>query len=178
MLRLIAVILLCALPVSLAVPPEAQKAPTAPTRVAGRYSASFTQQFAADVQDTPGHSLAIGQGRGTNRNVGAGNYMDGAEIRMIQTEDLIQGTGTAEGYTMFALVGDTTRQRFTGKVNTTLAPDKSLQITFAGRWSESGGTGRYRGLTGAGTYRGHFISPSEYMVEWEGELSPAPAAPR
>ena len=147
-----------------------------PTRIAGKYTASFAPQFATDVPDTNGHSLSIAQGRGTNRNVGPGNYMDGAEMRMVQTADLTQGNGTAEGYTMFARGADTARQRFTGKVTTTLAPDKSLQINFAGRWIGYAGTGRYKGVIGAGIYRGHFVSPSEYVVEWEGELSPNPAA--
>jgi hypothetical protein len=176
MFKLAIISMISMLTISFALVRDGAEHLTSPIRIAGKYTASFAPQFAADIPDTSGHSLSIAQGRGTNRNVGAGNYMDGAEMRMVQTEDLTQGNGTAAGYTMFARGADTTRQRFTGKVRTTLAPDKSLQISFAGRWTGYAGTGRYKGVTGSGTYRGHFVSPSEYVVEWEGGLSPHPAA--
>ena len=52
-----------------------------------------------------------------------------------------------------------------GKVTTTLSPDKTPITTFQGTWNKVKGTGRYQGITGSGNYKGHFTSQTEYTVD-------------
>jgi hypothetical protein len=149
----------------------ASQAPGLRITVGGTYSASYARQFGAEIGDVQGHTLSIGQARGTNRSTGETGYMDGAQLRMIQTEDLIRGTGTAEGYSSLVSGADTARLKSAGRVTTIASAEKGLLITFEGTWTVVKATGRYQGRTGSGTYRGRFISPIEYVVEWQGTLS-------
>ncbi len=157
--------------------PMAQ-APAGAIKIAGTYSASYARQFGAEIGDVEGHTLSIGQARGVNHSTGETDYMDGAQFRMIQTEDLTRGTGTAEGYSSLAKAADTSSLRSTGKVTTVVSAEKGVRISFEGTWTVVKATGKYQGKTGSGTYRGRFISPVEYVVEWEGTLSESGATPR
>jgi hypothetical protein len=147
------------------------QAPGTRIKIAGTYSASYARQFGVEIGDVEGHTLSIGQARGTNRSTGETAYMDGAQLRMIQTEDLIRGTGTAEGYSSLVTGADTARLKSAGRVTTVASAEKGVVISFEGSWTVEKATGKYQGRTGSGTYRGRFISPIEYVVEWEGTLS-------
>ena len=66
--------------------------------------------------------------------------------------------------------------RWQGKVTTTLGPDQKPITRFEGTWSKLKGTGQYEGVTGAGSYRGRMTSPTDYTVEWNGEINTPPTA--
>jgi hypothetical protein len=171
MLKLRSPATLAVLSLVLATESLASQAPGHRIQIAGTYSASYARQFGAEIGDVEGHTLSIGQARGTNRSTGETGYMDGAQLRMIQTEDLTQGTGTAEGYSSLVSGADTARLKSAGRVTTIASAEKGVLITFEGTWTVVKATGKYQGRTGSGTYRGRFISPIEYVVEWEGTLS-------
>jgi hypothetical protein len=171
MLKLRSPATLAALSLVLVTESLASQAPGLRVKVGGTYSASYARQFGAEIGDVEGHTLSIGQARGTNRSTGETGYMDGAQLRMIQTEDLTRGTGTAEGYSSLVSGADTAWLKSAGRVTTIASAEKGVLITFEGTWTVVKATGKYQGRTGSGTYRGRFISPIEYVVEWEGTLS-------
>ena len=53
---------------------------------------------------------------------------------------------------------------------TTLDPDQKPVTSFEGTWSKVGGTGKYAGVSGQGRYQGRMLSPTDYTVEWNGEI--------
>jgi hypothetical protein len=137
--------------------------------VSGSAALTYTHHQSVDVADGPGHILMVGEATGTNVNTGPSDYMADGQVTNVDMGDLMQGNGTHQGYfTVSSKAGSTTTQ-WHGKVSTTVGPDKTPRTTFAGTWTLVSGSGKYQGIHGDGTYRGHFSSPTEYTVEWKGE---------
>ena len=143
----------------------------APSRIAGTFQASYVEQHPLPVSDAEGHALILGKVQGVNRSTGPTAYMDQAQVTSLEFGDLVQGNGRHQGYITFAQGADTVISQWSGKVSTTLAPDKSPRTSFEGTWTKVKGTGRYGEITGKGTYQGHFISRTEYVCDWNGEIS-------
>jgi hypothetical protein len=140
-------------------------------RVSGKLTMKYSQQHPIPLADAAGPVLLANEAKGTNTNTGSTDYMNGAAIRTIEIADLTQGNGSHQGYITFSKDGDTAVDRWNGRVTTTLSPDKQPITTFEGTWTKLGGTGRYDGVSGKGRYRGRMLSPTEYAIEWDGELS-------
>lgn len=159
-----------ALPLLLASLAASRPAAVAP--VAGTMTLSYTEQHALPLGDPSEPVLLQNQAKGSNRNTGPTEYMDGADITNIEIADLVQGNGPHQGYVTFSKDGENARSRWSGRVKTVLAPDGKTPITtFHGTWTKLTGTGRYEGGSGSGRYRGRMLSPTEYTVEWEGEMA-------
>jgi hypothetical protein len=139
-------------------------------RVAGEFTGSVVQHDTVGLGDAPGHLLALNQAKGTNRSTGATEYMDGADIVNSELADLSQGTGIHQGYVVMAKGPDSAFTRWSGRVTTRLAADKTPITTFEGSWTKLRGTGRYTGIKGTGQYKGHMTSPTDYVVQWSGEI--------
>jgi len=45
------------------------------------------------------------------------------------------------------------------------------RISFHGTWEQVKGTGKYQGTQGKGSYKGHYISQTDYVVDWVGQSS-------
>lgn len=148
----------------------------APSKIAGTFNAKYAEQHPLPVPDAEGHALMLGRVQGVNRSTGQTPYMDQAEVVNVEFGDLVQGNGPHQGYTTFSQGADSVISKWSGKVTTTLAPDKTPRISFAGTWTKVRGTGQYNGITGKGTYKGHFISQDEYTCDWSGEISGQPVA--
>lgn len=142
----------------------------APSKIAGTVTAKYAEQHPLPVPDAAGHVLVIGRAQGVNRSTGPTRYMDKGDVTNLEFGDLTQGNGPQEGYISMSQGADTTVSKWTGKVTTTLSPDKTPLTTFAGTWTKVRGTGRYQDATGKGTYKGHFTSPTEYTIQWSGEI--------
>ena len=147
-----------------------QSAPTGERlKVAGTFSVKYVKQEVLAVGGTDGHILVLAEARGPNHSTGRDVYMDGAEVVNQEIGDLTQGNGANNGYLVFSQHGEASYTRWTGRVTTTLT-DGNPNSTLEGAWTKVGGTGRYDGVTGSGTYTGRMISPAEYVVDWQGEL--------
>lgn len=145
--------------------------PAPVARVAGTMTLHYTEQHALPLGDQSEPVLLENQAKGSNRSTGPTDYMNGADITNIEIADLVQGNGPHQGYITFSKGGETTRDRWSGKVKTALAPDgKTPVTTFEGTWTKLSGTGRYDGVSGSGRYRGRMLSATEYTVDWEGEI--------
>jgi hypothetical protein len=139
-------------------------------QVSGTYSMKVGQQHALPVAAQAGPVLLLTQAAGTNRSTGESEYMDGAQVISREIADLTQGNGPHQGYVTQVKGADTTVTRWQGKVVTTLGPDSRPATSFEGTWTKLSGTGKYQGISGSGRYRGRMLPPSDYTVEWSGEI--------
>jgi len=162
--------LAAALPLAIIVLPGWSPA-VAPSRVAGTFTVKYAEQHSLPVPDAGGHALMLGRVAGVNRSTGQSPYMDQAKVISLEFGDLVQGNGTHQGYITFSQGVDSVISKWNGKVTTTLSPDKKPMTSFAGTWTKVKATGRYQDIAGKGTYKGRFISQTEYTVDWEGEIS-------
>jgi hypothetical protein len=144
---------------------------TGVVRVAGRLTMKYSQQHPLPVGDAAGPVLLANEAKGSNNNTGQTDYMNGAAVRSIEIADLTQGTGAHQGYITFSKDGDTAVDRWNGRVTTRLSADKQPITTFEGTWTKVRGTGRYEGVSGKGRYKGRMLSPTDYVVEWDGEVN-------
>jgi hypothetical protein len=144
---------------------------SAPSRIAGTFAAKYTAQHPLPVNDAAGHALVLAQARGVNRSTGPTRYMDQGHVTNVEFADLIQGNGPQQGYISMGQGADTMISKWSGKVTTTLSPEKTPITTFEGTWTKVQGTGHYRDVRGKGDYKGRFTSQTEYTVEWTGEIS-------
>ena len=118
----------------------------------GRTVYHFVKSEVMQVGDVPGHVLGIVDASGLS-------FLDSGEVAIYSTKitfDLRNGTGRHEGYgvttfedksTMVTLVKGTT----TGHSDGT--------STFEGTYTFVGGTGRFAGIMGAGSYKGKRLAP-------------------
>jgi hypothetical protein len=152
--------------------------PDAQSRIAGTFTVKYSEQHPLQVPDAEGHALMLGRVQGVNRSTGPAPYMDQGNVTSIEFGDLAQGNGPHQGYIWMSQGADTVVSKWNGTVSTTLSPEKTPITTFAGTWTKVKGTGRYQPVTGKGSYRGRFISATEYTVDWQGEISGEPVAAR
>jgi hypothetical protein len=138
--------------------------------VSGVFDMKYTQQHALPVSDAAGPVLLLNQSAGTNRNTGRSDYMAGGLVINREIAELTQGNGPHQGYITEVKGADTTVTRWHGQVTTTLGADQKPATQFEGKWTKVSGTGKYDGVSGNGTYSGRMLSPTEYNVEWAGEI--------
>jgi hypothetical protein len=143
----------------------------AASKIAGSFDVTYAEQHPLAVPDAAGHAILLARARGVNRSTGPTSYMDRGEVSNLEFADLVQGNGPQQGYVSMSQGADTMISKWSGKVTTTMSSDRTPIVTFEGNWTKAKGTGRYARTTGAGTYKGHFTSPTTYTVDWSGEIS-------
>ncbi len=141
------------------------------TKVAGKINLTYTHQDSIVVGDTEGHVLSFDMSEGTNVSIADDEFMEGAQVTIYAFSDLVAGNGPHEGYAKFAKNGDTTFAKWQGKVTTTLSAENTPVTTFEGTSTWIKGTGKFENIQGTNTYKGGFISKTEYEVEWAGEYT-------
>ena len=139
------------------------------TKIAGTMKATYTKQDTINVGDIEGHKLALAESKGNTVCTSKHKFMDGAQVTNMFTSDLVKGNGPHKGYMEFVKNGDVAFAQWKGNVTTTLSAEGSPITTFKGTYTYTKGTGRFENIQGNGTYKGEFISKTEYIVEWEGE---------
>jgi hypothetical protein len=94
---------------------------------------------------------------------------DGAQVLEVDCSECLAGTGTHRGHNINTHPGgDRTFVAYQG-VTRTVAMDQGPAQTFLeGVWWCTGGTGRFSGITGQGTYRGQ-LTPAGPACAFEGE---------
>jgi hypothetical protein len=91
------------------------------------------------------------------------------QVETINFSDyFLGGTGMQMGYRVAShSSGDQIFCAYEGKTQVERGQDKKVKYSFSGKWWFIGGTGRFKGITGGGTYTGS--STTEGVVyEWEG----------
>ncbi len=141
------------------------------TKIAGEIKAVYTKQDTAAVGDTEGHNLILATSEGPNVSTAAHEFMEGARVINYSFNDLVGGNGPHEGYVEFTKNGDSAFGKWQGKVTTTLSAEGVPATSFEGTTTWIKGTGKFESIQGTGTYKGEFISKTEYAVAWEGKYS-------
>ena len=101
---------------------------SAPERlqVGGTFSMTYSQMNPVPIDDAAGHVLLSSRATGTNRSLGRAPYMERAQVVNTEIADLAQGNGSHQGYTIFSSGGDSTVNKWSGKVTT--APGSTVPL--------------------------------------------------
>lgn len=143
---------------------------SAKVTISGAANMRYSEQHALPLAQSGSPVLLLNEATGTNRNTGKADYMSGADVTTREIADLIQGNGVHRGYLSLGKGADSTVSQWQGKVVTTLGADHQPSTNFEGTWTMMRGTGKYDGVSGVGSYKGRMLSPTEYTLEWSGEI--------
>jgi hypothetical protein len=90
------------------------------------------------------------------------------QASIINTADATAGSGTDRGYRTVTLSnGDQAFAAYEG-TSKSVAKSTGPEGTFQGKWWYTGGTGKFKGITGGGTYTGEF-TPTSLSYQYQGE---------
>jgi hypothetical protein len=138
----------------------------------GSFSGQITSQSAIAVPDQSGHDLSLAEVVGTQKSTDA-NWND-ASLTYVGTTDVVDGKGTQRGFYSNTLPdGNREWGTFEGRVTTVNGVP-----TVEGTYKNSGGTGRFKGMTANGTFKTRMTSPRDVEGSYEGsyQLAVAKAA--
>jgi hypothetical protein len=133
-------------------------------RVGGTYTMTYNQRHPIPVPDADGHVVITTQASGTNRSTGPTPYEDGAEVTIIESADMTQGSGPHQGYAVMTLDGSVRVNHWSGTLTTVLGSDHQPATSFKGTWSS------VKGPAGHGTYEGRITGSDTYTVVWAGQV--------
>lgn len=141
------------------------------TKISGKIAATYAKQDSIIVGDTVAHVLSLATSEGKNVNTGEHAFMNDAPIVNMSYANLIQGSGVHHGYIKFVKNGDVVYAKWEGKVTTVQTAEGAPSTSFDGVFEYTKGTGKFENIKGKGTYKGEFISKTEYSVEWQADYS-------
>jgi hypothetical protein len=141
-------------------------------QISGNMTMIYPEQQKIEVGDTEEHILSFGMSDGTNQCTGEEHtFMDGAQVVNMAFSDLVRGNGPHQGYAKFTLGEDAVFAKWEGMITTTVPEEGEPLPEFEGNFVYVKGTGQFENIQGKGTYKGQFISKTEYTTAWEGEYS-------
>lgn len=138
--------------------------------ITGAFSGKITTQTGIPLTDKPNHQLGIAEVKGTQQSPDP--LWNNSEITYWGITDVLDGKGTQTGY--FNNVhpdGGRDFGTFEGKVTAT-----GGTMTVEGNWIMTGGDGKYKGVTGKGTFKTVAKSETEVEATWSGAYELAMAA--
>jgi len=139
------------------------------TKVSGKITVAAEVHEQMSIGDVDDHTVTFSVFEGTNASTGSNKFMDGAHAVNAAYSDLVQYNGPHQTYITLSKKDDAAIAKCQGKNAVIMSPDGEPIVTFEGTFSWIAGTGRFKGIQGNGTYKGQYISPKIYTVEWEGE---------
>jgi hypothetical protein len=135
------------------------------TKITGAFSGKIRGQASVAIAHDENHVLSLVGVAGPQKT--SDPLFQNVEISYWGTSDLLNGSGPQSGYWCNNHAdGDRNWGTFEGKV-TTSGQKVSMEGTF--KWT--GGTGKFKGIRGGGTYKGYFPSPTDVVNNWEGEYT-------
>jgi hypothetical protein len=138
--------------------------------LSGSFSGHIKSQSAIVVPDQSGHDLVLGEVVGTQKS--ADPNWNNASLTYAATTDLIDGKGTQRGYFLNTRAdGDRDWGTFEGRVTTV-----NGLLTVEGTYQETGGTGKFKGITGNGTFKTRMTSPRDVEATYQGTYQLVAAA--
>ncbi len=128
----------------------------------GSFSGNVNLQTAISPPDLPNHQLNLAEIAGMQKC--SDEKWNNATITYWGFTDLLEGKGTQRGYFVNRHAeGDRDWGTFEGRVATS-----GGQMTVEGTWQFTGGSGKFNGLTGGGTFKTRMSSPVEVEASWQG----------
>ena len=135
------------------------------TKITGSFSGKIRGQASVVIAHEENHILSLVGVAGPQKT--SDPLFQNVEISYWGTNDLVNGSGSQEGYWCNNHAdGDRDWGTFEGRITTS-----GQQVTFEGTYKWTGGTGKFEGIRGGGTYKGHFPSPMDVVNNWEGEYT-------
>lgn len=115
------------------------------------------------IDDVPNHELT--QEMGISNLKYPDSNLGESEQWTYATNDLIKGSGVHDGYFIETFTDGSKRYGdYEGTTKTITRVDGSWESTWQGTYKYLGGSGRFKGIKGAGTYKGR-VSSTEAMRE-------------
>lgn len=143
-------------------------APLKAAEYSGRFKGTMTKQEGLPIKNEGQHFLVLGSSKGENKSTGTKDYFNGGSVTVNDMVDIVNGNGTHHGYWTVTKDGETVTNKLTGKMKTVMAADgKTPLVTVEGTFDGLYGTNFYGSVHPVGTYKVTFISPTEYISEWE-----------
>jgi hypothetical protein len=133
------------------------------TQFSGSFAGKVNWQTTASMPDRPNHEIGLVEIGGTQTSTD--QQWSGAAITYWGTADLIDGSGPQRGY-FLNVHTDNDRDCGSFEAQITMSGE---QVTLEGTWQFIGGTGKFEGISGSGTFKGRMTSPTAVSTEWEGE---------
>jgi hypothetical protein len=131
--------------------------------LSGSFCGRASVQPTLALHDVNDHDLNLLEVRGVQKS--PDEKWNDCKITYWGTADLIAGSGPQSGYFVNDHPeGDRDFGTFEGRVLTS-----GEEVTIEGTWKFTGGTGRFKGLRGGGTYKGRMISPVIVENTWHGQ---------
>lgn len=140
-------------------------------KISGKITAAYTDENIIEVGDVEGHTIAFIASEGTNASTGESAFLDGGKVMNYSMGDLVKGNGPQHGYVKLMMGEDGAICKWEHKVVTTMSGEGKPMISFEGKFTYTGGMGKYAGIKGGGTYKGSFVAEKEYVVDWQGEYA-------
>jgi hypothetical protein len=145
-------------------------AAAAQTKTSGTISCTKPDPaYSIDAGDSAGHALGL------------------VKVACTWTKGMqIEGVATKDGYNVATSDGSVTKFHESGYHVSNMANGDKIYVRFsgtetmtkdgkpdssAGTWSYTGGTGKFKGLAGKGTYKGKADTNGNYTTEVEGEYT-------
>lgn len=119
-----------------------------------------TSVKAVKVADQKDHSVSVTESDGLIFNNAGGSFLDKARYQVVHLSD--SGGMIRGGYKTFTMADGS--QVFARYETTEAAPP-----VFKGKWVFIGGTGKYQGITGQGTFTYHWVAGPVAWDVLEGE---------
>jgi hypothetical protein len=130
--------------------------------ITGSFSGRVISQTTVSLHDASDHDMNLMQVAGLQKS--SDPDWNNARITYWGAADLFAGSGPQRGYFVNEHAdGDRDVGTFEGKITTV-----GGLVTLEGNWKYTGGTGKFSGITGSGTYNGRATSPGEFENSWEG----------
>ena len=128
---------------------------------------AVVSQTVMPIGDHPGHEIGVIRHLEFDNSSTAD--FDAIAYDVVETTDYTAGNGTHRGYRVSIVPGeDRLSSAYEGTTRAVTRPGAAPDITFEGKWWFTGGTGKFRGITGGGTYKGQ-AGPAGVTWEWQGD---------
>ena len=138
-------------------------------KIAGTGDYTMIEGQVFNINDAEGHMVRLNKAEGNNFSTGETEYMHNAKAVNISFTDITKGNGSHQGYVTIEKDNDRIVSQWEGKMKTVKSDEGTPVTTFEGKMWWTDATGKYKGMHGEATYKGHFTSENTYKVEWEGE---------
>lgn len=131
------------------------------------------EQMRLDFADTSKHFVLMVRREGKAAGQG---LLAGASVTEYGMHDIIPGVGgEPRGYLVFAMPdGDIAYVKWLVRAVFVPGPDGKPKLFDNGLWEVAGGTGKFKGLQGAGTLNIKAASPTDRQFILKGEITPIP----
>ncbi len=130
--------------------------------ISGSFSGNVKAQTALALSDQPNHELNLAEVSGIQKT--SDEKWNNAAITYWGATDVTGGKGRQSGYFVNDHGAD---GRDFGTFEGKVAMNRG-EFTVEGAWQYSGGSGKFEGITGGGTFKTRMTSPREVDATWQG----------